>query len=220
MLGSLPDSVPHSPVLWPLGKKARQIYIFFPPHLTHLTNSFPDSPAATVFQSLESTCSLSIVYTLGGKEDHLHSDMWVLHTSSAILVGQTLKQKEAKDKSFSSRTGSIRDDGQACAWGGQIWSQLGLQHCVTLGKSFHPPPASVSSSFREGRLWCWQRLPLALMCSIWFPPHSTIPFFGWREKLLNSFGVGNIFSCSRFLQGVQCGFWVQFPISFQAEWQL
>ena len=86
-------------------KKNRQIYIFSLPHLTHLTNSFPDSPAATVFQSLESKCSLSIVYTLGGKED-LSTQTGGF--SMLVLVGQRLKQKEAKDNSFSSRSGSVK----------------------------------------------------------------------------------------------------------------
>lgn len=44
--------------------------------------------------------------------------------------------------------------------------------------------------------------------------HSVSSFFGWKETLLNSFGV--FFSCTRFLQAVECGFQVQFSISFQA----
>lgn len=99
MLGSLPDFVPHSLLfcdLW--GKKNRQIYIFSPPTSDHLTNSFPDSPAATVFQSLESKCSLSIVYTLGeGKEDLSTQTCGVLHACSC---GPETEAKEAKDKSF------------------------------------------------------------------------------------------------------------------------
>lgn len=100
-----------------------------------------------------------------------------------FLWARDWSKKKQKTNPFLLGQAVSRDDGQACAWGGQIWPQLGLKHCVTLGKSFHPPLASVSSSFREGRVWCWQRLRLALMCSIWFPPHSTIPFFGWRGKL-------------------------------------
>ena len=74
-------------------------------------------PSCNNVSSLESKCSFSIVHTRGGKEDHLYSDMCVLHAYSAILVGQILKQKT---NPFPLGLAVSRDDGQACDWGGHI----------------------------------------------------------------------------------------------------
>lgn len=47
-------------------------------------------------ESLGSTCSLGIAYTLGGKEDHLHLDRWALYACAVVPLCQTLSSKDAK----------------------------------------------------------------------------------------------------------------------------
>lgn len=83
----------------------------FSPLLTALTNSFPDSPATRRVESLESTCSLGIAYTFGGKESHLHLDGWVLHVSAVVPVYLTLSSKEVKRQILLCRADSFKNDG-------------------------------------------------------------------------------------------------------------
>lgn len=162
------------------GVKKTGKYIFFPPTSDSLDQFISRLPSCNSVS--KSGIQMFTQYRLhpGRERGPLHSDMW--GSPCLFLWARDWSKKKQKTNPFLLGQAVSRDDGQACAWGGQIWSQLGFKHCVTLGKSFHPPLASVSSSFREGRVWCWQRLRLGLMCSIWFPPHSTIPFFDGGES--------------------------------------
>lgn len=157
-------------VLWPQRKICK--HRFPPPNICTsdcLDQGISRPPATRTVESSKPTCSLSIAYTLGGKEGQLQLDEWVLH----VCAVSCWVPQEQQDKSFPNRIDRVK------RWWGSTW--LGrivliparpLLPC-DLGQVISPFWASVSSYLKEeGRVWCWQQLLPALICynSIWFMP--------------------------------------------------